>query len=297
MRVGWIGALSLGALLVAAACDDAGDVTGSPGPEVTEAFEVVESVTLNGAVATYRPGTPPAGRSGPEIALTAHGTFITGGSSRLEIESDDALGGFALWIDGLPGWWEVTLPAGSREPALAPVIRISQRAPPGTFTLSVAGNDGVEFGENLDRDFTLLGTGTGELQINVTWDLAADVDLHVIEPSGEEIFFGNAVSDTDGTLDLDSNRNCDIDDVFAENVTWEPGTAASGNYVVRVNLWDSCGQNGADEVGNPDGNITATVTVMIDGTELPGGPFSVVLSGPGNNGGLGAGVDVVQFTF
>jgi uncharacterized protein YfaP (DUF2135 family) len=45
---------------------------------------------------------------------------------------------------------------------------------------------------------TLTPVGTGDVQVTVTWDADSDLDLHVVEPSGEEIFYGHPVSATGG---------------------------------------------------------------------------------------------------
>src|SRR5207237_4273195 len=43
---------------------------------------------------------------------------------------------------------------------------------------------------------------TGDVQVSVSWDAPSDVDLHVVDPSGEEIFYGNPASASGGQLDV-----------------------------------------------------------------------------------------------
>jgi len=78
---------------------------------------------------------------------------------------------------------------------------------------------------------------TGEVHITLTWDNATDVDLHVIEPSGEEIFFSHKSSATGGQLDVD-----DIDGFGPENIFWPEGRAPSGQYIVDVVYFASRGR-------------------------------------------------------
>ena len=66
------------------------------------------------------------------------------------------------------------------------------------------------------------------MQVTLTWDNDADLDLHVVEPSGEEIWYEHTESATGGFLDVD-----DVDGEGPENVFWFVG-APSGRYVVRV---------------------------------------------------------------
>jgi hypothetical protein len=86
-------------------------------------------------------------------------------------------------------------------------------------------------------------TGTGDVQVTLTWSSTADLDLHVTEPDGTETYFGNpGPSPTGGELDVDSNVGC-TDDGSVENVFWPPGDAPSGSYTVTVTGFtvDGCG--------------------------------------------------------
>jgi hypothetical protein len=75
-----------------------------------------------------------------------------------------------------------------------------------------------------------LKYGSGSVQITLTWDNGADIDLWVTEPDGEKIGFEHPSSDTSGTLDVD-----DTDGYGPENIFWPYGQAPSGKYIVQVN--------------------------------------------------------------
>ncbi len=79
------------------------------------------------------------------------------------------------------------------------------------------------------------------MQVSLGFDQNEDLDLHVIEPSGEEIYFANSNSDTGGELDLDSNPACSIDGINNENVYWPAGGAPPGTYEAFVHYWANCG--------------------------------------------------------
>lgn len=83
--------------------------------------------------------------------------------------------------------------------------------------------------------------GTGDIQFTVTWDNDADVDLHVIEPNGNRIYFGNpGPSSTGGQLDIDSNWTCGTNLFYTENIFWPVGQSPDGTYIVEIHRTTSC---------------------------------------------------------
>ena len=65
----------------------------------------------------------------------------------------------------------------------------------------------AETGAKFDRG---LGPGqTGQVQATLRWTGTADMDLHVIDANGEEIYFGASASSSGGELDLDKIPGCD----------------------------------------------------------------------------------------
>jgi len=122
---------------------------------------------------------------------------------------------------------------------------------------------------------------TGDVQVSVAWNAASDVDLHVVDPSGEEIFYGNPASASGGQLDVDSNAACIIDGRQIENIRWG-SSAPGGSYTVRVDYWDACGVSATNYIVTvKNGSSTQT--------------FSGVLTGPGDQGFSGSGVTVTNF--
>jgi hypothetical protein len=75
---------------------------------------------------------------------------------------------------------------------------------------------------------TLVG-GDGDVQITLTWNNTADLDLHVTDPFGERIYFAHPTSQSGGRLDFD-----DTNGLGPENVFWPSGQAPAGTYVVEV---------------------------------------------------------------
>lgn len=97
----------------------------------------------------------------------------------------------------------------------------------------------VETGEEFSR---AVGAGrTGEVQVSLQWSSAADLDLHVFDPEGFEIYFASRESDSGGELDVDVIPGCSSsEELHTENVFWPADEAPSGTYRVVVDNYNSC---------------------------------------------------------
>ena len=90
--------------------------------------------------------------------------------------------------------------------------------------------DGVdEFAERLARE----GAKSGDVQISLIWNNYNDLDLHVVCPSGERIFFDNRNSKCGGELDVDMNVK-PASRKSVENVYWPENKAPRGTYKVYI---------------------------------------------------------------
>ena len=89
--------------------------------------------------------------------------------------------------------------------------------------------------------FNNHGNVTGSLQVSMTWDKPNDVDLHLLQPNGETVFYGNAHSSNGAMLDVDSNAGCSIDNINNENIIFgDESIVYNGEYVVYVDVWSAC---------------------------------------------------------
>ena len=132
---------------------------------------------------------------------------------------------------------------------------------------------------------TFIPVLSGDVQVSISWDSPADVDLHVVEPGTEEIYWGNPTSAAGGVLDLDSNAACGSDGPRNENITYPSVTPPSGTYTVRVDHWANCGAAQTKYV----------VTVLVAGHAPQ--TYSGTFTGLGDSGGAGSGVTAGTFTF
>ncbi len=141
---------------------------------------------------------------------------------------------------------------------------------------------------------------TGALVVSLWWDTESDLDLHVVDAFGDEIWAGQinsfdpyaATPTTDagawnegGILDFDSNAGCVIDGRCNENVVWSVGPPP-GNYVVRVDTFSLCGNSAA----------RWTVEALLGGVSLGKAEGEAVPSDQRFTKGKGGGLTALAFT-
>jgi hypothetical protein len=105
-----------------------------------------------------------------------------------------------------------------------------------------------------------LPGGTGEVKVTLQWTNCADLDLWVIDPCGNKIYYASSYgtcSGKYGQLDVDSNAGCSSLNCSspAENIYWV--TAPSGSYTVKVNYYTTC---------SGSGSTSYKVTTIVNGT-------------------------------
>jgi uncharacterized protein YfaP (DUF2135 family) len=283
------------ALLLLAACN--GDSPDSPlSPSDLGSLDLdslVAAMSVGGAQATLTRGQAPAPRGGPSITASGNQTVVNGGTLNVAIAAATPFqtvymyaGGTTLGLSadaagGIDGYYEVRLPASQTSASALLVFPQSVPLPEFELLFAVADASGVV------GPFTRLSTnvtqvGTGDVQVTLTWDTDADVDLHVVDPRGEEVYYGNASAASGGELDLDSNAGCSVDGIRNENITWPVGRAPRGVYTVRVDYWSNCGA----------AQTSYTVRVNNGGSVQI---FTGSFTGSGDNGGAGSGRFITSF--
>lgn len=94
-----------------------------------------------------------------------------------------------------------------------------------------------EFNRRLERE----GAKSGDIQLSLMWNNVNDLDLHCVDPRGEEISFQNKRSRTRGELDVDMNVHEPRSTEPVENIYWPKRKAPLGAYRVYVNHYDGHG--------------------------------------------------------
>lgn len=75
------------------------------------------------------------------------------------------------------------------------------------------------------------------LSVRLRWAGPADLDLHVVDPAGQEIWFNERLAPSGGRLDVDCNATPDTACPHPlEHVAWPPGEAPEGRYQFWVHV-------------------------------------------------------------
>ncbi len=248
---------------------------------------VIGVTSSSGAAGTLRSGGVPQASGGPSVQPAANASVINGGSTQTRLQSAAAFQTVYVSVanvsGGVDGYWEVRLPASVTDTTL--IVNLARALPVSAFDLAYgAANAAGVAGASAPIQSRVVQASTGSVQVSVSWNAPSDVDLHVIDPRGEEVYYGHDTSASGGELDLDSNAGCSIDGTNNENIRWPAGRAPSGTYTVRLDYWSACDVAGTDYVVTVNNGV---------GTQTFTGRFT----GSGDRGGAGSGQLITTFNF
>lgn len=261
-----------------------------PGGGVLQAMMVAGSDGSPVPVATVAGAIPAGTAPAPQLAGSSTQT-VRGGTLLLQIEAPAGIEAILVAVDGQSDYLRADLhgdrsaPASRALPADACAPLAAKYAPRrstrATRTEGVLYNAVLSVPAELTRQaFTLqvatlqngqvsqiatqnigvnaAAQASNTLQINMSWTAPVDLDLHVQTPDGGEIGYDSRTGQNGGTLDLDSNPACHLDNANSENITWTAEAPAAGVYVIRPNLWSGCDASGV---------ISYTIRVNNEGDE------------------------------
>lgn len=214
-------------------------------------------------------GAMPAAADGPAVKTLTLSPIVQAGAAGRTCSGviDPAATAVALAIEGDRGYWIV--PAGIPDvtargfPTFDAQLAFSPSLPAGPRSFLARAVDGAgHFGPAFVKplDVTAAVRPAGRFVIALSWDTQADLDLHVVDPNGVEIWKRNISSyeppppgsapeppgtpHPGGVLDFDSHAQCVPDGRHAENVVYAD-RPPSGRYLVRVDTFSLCRETAA----------------------------------------------------
>ncbi len=233
--------------------------------------------------------------SAPSIeTLNGNPSVIPGGSNPIAIQTDDDIAKILIGVSDVGGYFSLPASEAKTTGDYLFYILMNQTLAVETFTIVIAIQTSAgAVSEHETIVVSLVQVGTGKLQISCAWDQLNDVDLHLVEPNGQEIYYGSSISNNGGELDLDSNAACYLDYINNENITYsENAIVENGEYIVRVDFWSNC-----DITDNTNYSVTAyyegVLLTPTTGTNPYQGSFA---PNEDDAGGIGDGVEVMKFS-
>ena len=248
---------------------------------------IVAAIKAGDTVGVPRFQDVPTPSGGPSVAVTGNHGYAAGGVVFLDIEAEPgaAVDKLLLSIGGESfGYYEIDLPDGASSYRLLGSVRFDLPPDIPRACLNVSAVDtGGAVGEPWCHVVVNLPVDFGDVQVTVSWDTDADLDLHVADPTGHEVYYGAEEVESGGVLDLDSG-NCRRPDLRRnEHIAWSQGTPPPGRYEVRLSHFDSCD---AEET-------SYVVRVYNHGTVST---FTGTFTGPGEDAARGTGRVITTFT-
>lgn len=189
--------------------------------------------------AVFHEGDPPSS-SGADAATTSeNSSALEGEPYRLGLSAGTAFSTVYVWVEGVDGYYELTIPAAVSTTEL--VIGLASGPPDNSFGVTTAVGTGAGVTATATTTVEPRNLDDADFAATVTWTGASDVDIHVFDPNGFEVSYINTESPEGGKLDLDSNAGCALDNINTETISWPAGTAPDGDYIVVIEYFDDCG--------------------------------------------------------
>ena len=238
----------------------------------------------------YQPGIPPTTVTQTTVLATRAGQNYNGESSVFSLSGSAPFSEVIIAVNGFDGYYDLLIPIAVSVENIS--VTFAQLPPVTSFTLLFALGSGSPSSIGVYYGYPAMLNARapfGDIQVNLSWNAPLDLDLHVVDPFGNEVYYGarnGTPTSTGGSLDFDSNPGCYIDNRDSENVSWPTGHAPSGTYTVRVDEYAGC---------NTTSPIPFTVTINARGIpqRVVTGIFPV---GAADFGGRGSGATVATFT-
>ena len=204
--------------------------------------------SVGGARANYVDAEKPESTLSFIPSVSMNDQALAGGANYITVSSDVRASKIIIANPSKEGYIEVTpheAPATDREIIYDFFMIVNQQQEGNSLNVVFAIVD--ENGEVSGYYSALVGiidNGTGVLQVSLTFDTPKDVDLHLIEPNGDHIYYANRESNNGGELDVDSNAGCSIDNINNENIFYsEDAYVEPGTYTVYVDMWENCNED------------------------------------------------------
>ena len=253
---------------------------------------ILSAVAVGNATGVLRATDVPEPSGGPGVSVSGNRVLVAGGSIFLDVapEAGAAAEKLLISLGGESfGYYEIDLPRSASSYRLVGQIPFNFDPALALTCIAVTAVDSNGASGEADcytvvmrHEAVGIPVASGDVEVTLSWDSDADLDLHVADPTGAEVFYGSTVVDSGGVLDLEAGYPCGGDIVRNEHIAWALDSPPPGIYEVRVSHYLSCDA--------PETNYV--VSIYNHGRRTT---FSGTFTGPGGASARGTGRVIAQF--
>ena len=203
---------------------------------------ILSDVAAEGRAGVLRLAGVPEPGDGPAVAVTGNHVYVAGGSVFLDVEPEPGATVDKLIVsigEETFGYYEIDVPDAAGSYRLVGTVPFDMEPlPRGCLNVSAVDAGGVV---GAPACHVVIGANTeySDVQVTVSWDTDADLDLHVADPTGHEVYYASDEVESGGVL-FPGSDECEVDNVRNERIAWTQGTPPPGRYEVRLSHYDSC---------------------------------------------------------
>ena len=201
----------------------------------------------------YYDGSAPGATTGESVGdVTVNDRVLSGGLNFVTVRSNVEYIKFYIYVRGIPGYY-VYVPSGYTRDGDLYVYTIpllySEGFTAAVHHLIIVGVRATgETTTETEKEIIRVDSQSGDLNINLTFSQAKDVDLHLYLPDERHIYYGNRgyyYTNANGEqvqwgLDHDSNAGCNIDNLNNENIFIPAEAIQAGTYTVKLDMYSNC---------------------------------------------------------
>ena len=263
------------------------DIVVVPSSAIGSILSAVQAGNANGVL---KFADLPEPSTGPAVAVSGNRLLVAGGAIFLDVETPPGAAVDKLLIsygEERFGYYEIDVPDAASYRLVGRVPfdfdPADARTCIGVTAVDDSGASGPAdcYGVVMRHEGVGIPVASGDVQITLSWDSEADLDLGVADPTGAEVYYAAPETESGGVRDLGADLPCGDNIIRNEHVVW-PEEPPPGTYEVRVSHYMSCEA--------PETNYV--VSIYNHGRRST---YTGTFTGPGDDSERGTGRIIAQF--